>query len=133
MRPLAEPAAGWQARWRPGGKSLALPDGSRLVARASRAPGALRPPRRGEAVSLRLARAGERLRLPGRVGHSALKTLCQAAGIPPWLRQRLPVLLYDGRVAAIADRWVAAEFAGAPGERGWRLRWRNPPPGYPAS
>jgi tRNA(Ile)-lysidine synthase len=133
MRPLAEPAVGWQTRWRPGSKSLVLPDGSRLVARASRAPGALRPPRRGEAVSLRLARAGERLRLPGRVGHSALKTLCQAAGIPPWLRQRLPVLLYDGRVVAIADRWIAAEFAAAPGERGWRLHWRNPPPGYPAS
>ncbi|HXG28185.1 MAG TPA: tRNA lysidine(34) synthetase TilS [Nevskiales bacterium] len=133
MRPLAEPPAGWQVRWRPGDSAVALPDGSRLVARASRAPGALRPPRRGETVSLRLAHAGERLRLPGRAGHSALKTLCQAAGIPPWLRPRLPVLLYDGRIAAIADRWIAAEFAAAPGERGWRLHWRNPPPGYPAS
>jgi tRNA(Ile)-lysidine synthase len=133
MPPLAAPAAGWQARWRPGDKALQLPDGSRLEARTAQTPGALRSPRRHESVSLRLARAGERLRLPGRRGHSALKTLCQAAGIPPWLRPRLPVLLYDGRVAAIADRWVAAEFAAQSGERGWRLRWHNPPPGYPAA
>ncbi len=131
MRSLTEPVSDWQARWRPGRRTLALPDGSRLEARASRTSGALRPPNRREAVSLRLARAGERLRLPGRAGHSALKTLCQAAGIPPWLRLRLPVLLYDDRVAAIADRWIAADFVAAAGEAGWRLYWRNPPPGYP--
>jgi tRNA(Ile)-lysidine synthase len=47
------------------------------------------------ALRVRFRRGGERIRLPGR-GHShSLKKLLQERGVPPWLRERLP-LVYEG-------------------------------------
>lgn len=43
-------------------------------------------------------------------GRRRLKTLFQAAGVPPWERRRLPLLSVDGRLVAVADRWRAADF-----------------------
>ena len=50
--------------------------------------------RSGEPLSIRFRRGGERCRVNGR-GHKALKTLLQEAGVPPWERDRIP-LLYVG-------------------------------------
>jgi len=58
-------------------------------------------------VTVRFRRGGERIRLPGRAHSSALKTLMQAAGMPPWERERLP-LVYVGEVlVAAGTRWIA--------------------------
>ena len=53
---------------------------------------------------------GESIALPGRQGHHHLKNLFQEAGIPPWERAALPLIYLDGKLAAIADRWISAEF-----------------------
>jgi tRNA(Ile)-lysidine synthase len=68
---------------------------------------------------------GERLRLPGRPGSRALKKLLHAAGVPPWLRARLPLLEVNGELAAVADLWVDASQWAPPGAAAWRLRWRG--------
>lgn len=49
------------------------------------------------ALRVRFRRGGERIRLPGR-GHShSLKKLLQERGVPPWLRERLPLVYEDER------------------------------------
>ncbi|MDR1662023.1 MAG: tRNA lysidine(34) synthetase TilS [Azoarcus sp.] len=62
------------------------------------------------------------LRLAGRPARSFRK-LCQEAGIPVWLRGHLPVLEVDGRAVWVGGLGVAAGFACAPDEPGWRLEW----------
>ncbi|HNC79896.1 MAG TPA: tRNA lysidine(34) synthetase TilS, partial [Rhodocyclaceae bacterium] len=60
----------------------------------------------------------ERLSLHPAGPSRTLKNLFQEAGIPPWLRPRLPVLWVGDRVAWVAGVGVAGEFrcpADAPG------------------
>jgi len=79
-----------------------------------------------DAAQVLLTTRWEGLRMragPGRPRHSFRK-LCQEAGIPAWMRSRLPVLQVDDEVAWIAGIGVAAEFACGPGEAGLRPVWR---------
>jgi len=72
---------------------------------------------------LRLRRGGERLQPAGRQEHHALKKLYQEAGVPPWERERRPLLYLDGQLAQVVGRWTAAEFAARAGEEGVMLQW----------
>ena len=69
-----------------------------------------------EQLLVRFRRGGERLRLHAGGGHRDLRDLFQEAGVPPWQRSRIPIVL-DGnaRVLAIGDLWISdlgrAEFA----------------------
>lgn len=66
---------------------------------------------------------GLRLR-PGPARPSrTFKNLCQEAGIPVWMRNRLPVLEIDGAVAWIGGIGVDAAFACPPGEAGILPEW----------
>ncbi len=67
---------------------------------------------------------GERLRLPGRPNRP-LKKCLQEAGVPPWHRARLPLIWVDGALAAVADLWVAADFAVVPGAPGVAITWHD--------
>lgn len=75
------------------------------------------------ALSVRLRRGGESLLLPGHRHHHALKKLLQAEGVPPWVRERLPLLYVGDTLAAVADRWVCAPYAARPGEDGLAIVW----------
>ncbi|MFN3987950.1 MAG: tRNA lysidine(34) synthetase TilS [Rhodocyclaceae bacterium] len=59
--------------------------------------------------------------------HKRFKQLCQEAGVPPWLRDRLPVLRVGDEAAWIGGLGegfeVSADFACAPGEAGVVLAW----------
>lgn len=68
---------------------------------------------------------GERLRLPGRAGSRALKKLLHDAGLPPWLRVRMPLVEIGGALAAVGDLWVDERWAAAPASKGWRLSWEG--------
>ncbi len=72
---------------------------------------------------LRWRGGGERCQPLGR-GHSqALKQLLQERGVPPWVRERLP-LLYDGdAIAAVADLWVCEGFQASATEAAWSVCW----------
>ena len=74
-------------------------------------------------VWLSVRDAGTRLRLaPGRP-RQRFKNLAQQAGVPPWLRERLPVLSLDGEPVWIAGLGLAAEHAARPGEPGVWPAW----------
>jgi tRNA(Ile)-lysidine synthase len=70
-------------------------------------------------------RGGERVRLPERSGSRSLKKLLHAAGVPPWLRARMPLLEIDGTLAAVADLWIDEAWWTPRGTEGWRLSWKD--------
>lgn len=118
MTPLAPPPSDtvldWDTR-----HSLALPaDLGRL---AIEGPGS-RPAWR---LRVGFRRGGERIRLPGRGHHTELKSLMQELGVPPWRRDRIP-LVYDGdELAAVADWQPSAAFDDRLRAAGARIRWQT--------
>lgn len=56
----------------------------------------------GLPVQVRFRQGGEKVWLPQRGGHHDLKKLLQEAGIPPWLRHRIPLVYVGGELV-----WVA--------------------------
>jgi tRNA(Ile)-lysidine synthase len=69
-------------------------------------------------VTLGVRQGGERLRLHAGGPHRNLKNLLQEHAIPPWLRDRLPLLWCDGRLAWAAGIGLDADLCAAPGEAG---------------
>lgn len=77
----------------------------------------------GCCVEIRFRQGGEQLRPAGRAGHHALKKLFQEAGVPPWQRDRIPLLYADDQLLAVAGLWVAHEAAAQADEQGVELAW----------
>jgi tRNA(Ile)-lysidine synthase len=69
-------------------------------------------------VALGVRQGGERLRLHAGGPHRSLKNLLQEHAIPPWQRDRLPLLWCDGRLAWAAGIGLDADLCAAPGEAG---------------
>jgi len=54
----------------------------------------------------------------GRNAHHDLKHLFQEAGVPPWMRDRIPLIYRDEQLIAVAGYWIADEFACAEDDEG---------------
>jgi tRNA(Ile)-lysidine synthase len=80
----------------------------------------------GRQLTIRFRQGGEQLRPVGRDGHHSLKKLFQEADIPPWQRDRIPLLYADDQLLAVAGLWVAHEAAARDNEAGLILRWSIP-------
>ncbi len=105
----------WQCTWN-GRAPLALPFGG--VLRLEGVEGF------GIDVIVRGRRGGERIALPGRDHSHALKHVLQDLGVPPWVRERMPLLCdADDHVLAAADLAYSAEFDAWLRESGAWLRW----------
>ncbi len=107
----------WDVRER-----LALPGGV-LRAEAAVGAGLQQALCRPGTVAVRWRRGGERCRPAGHPHTRPLKHLLQEAGMPPWRRDRLPLVYLGDRLAAVAGLWVCEPCAAGPGEPGWVLRW----------
>lgn len=77
----------------------------------------------GRSLEVRFRRGGERCRPAGRHERHTLKNLWQERGIPPWQRERMPLLFVDGELAQVADLWCCEPFAAQPGEPGIVIEW----------
>jgi tRNA(Ile)-lysidine synthase len=64
-------------------------------------------------VQVRLRSGGERLRLDARRPRRTLKNLFQEAGVPPWQRDRLPMLYCGDALVWVAGLGVDADFVSA--------------------
>jgi tRNA(Ile)-lysidine synthase len=72
----------------------------------------------GASLTVRFRRGGERFQPAGRRYSQELKKLLQEAGIPPWERDRRPLLYVNEVLAAVAGLGVGVEFLAPAGEDG---------------
>jgi tRNA(Ile)-lysidine synthase len=93
MKPLPVIPEGWECRWS-GKEPLQLPDGRHLLLDGYAGV--------EQQWVIRYRRGGERFRpAPGRPSRE-LRTLLQESGIPPWQRDRLPLVFAGDELIAIA-------------------------------
>ncbi|HHM04893.1 MAG TPA: tRNA lysidine(34) synthetase TilS [Gammaproteobacteria bacterium] len=97
---------------------LILPDGTRLRARRGEGEGIRLACCPGGRVTVRYRRGGERCRPAGRGGTRPLKKLLQEQGVPPWARERLPLLYHGAALLAVAGVLVCEPAGAAPSEPG---------------
>lgn len=118
----ARAAAFRPVRWR-GEPSLALPGlGGELRFRRVRGRGiatAHRP------LQVRVRSGGERLKPDARRPRRTLKNLFQEAGVPPWQRDRLPLLFHGEQLVWAPELGVDAAFQAAAGAPGVLPEWRR--------
>jgi tRNA(Ile)-lysidine synthase len=80
---------------------------------------------RGRKLTVRLRRGGELLRLPGHKHRHSLKNLLHDIGMPPWWRERAPLVYADGELAAVANVAVGAGFMSKHKVSGLQLIWER--------
>jgi tRNA(Ile)-lysidine synthase len=78
---------------------------------------------RAQRVTVRLRRGGERLRLDSRRPRRTLKNLFQERGVPPWRRDRLPLVYCGESLVSVPGIGDACEFRAEPGEPGLIVTW----------
>ena len=117
------PAADWQLAWQ-GERRLALPAlGGRLLLTPARGAGLSVAKLSAAPVTLRLRRGGERLKPDCARPRKTLKNLLQEAAIPPWQRERLPLLYSGDTLVAAPGIGVDCAFQATPGEPVLRIDW----------
>jgi len=117
--PSAEPdrVVDWDGR-----RTLVLPQG-RLRATPAKGRG-LRAALLGENdMQVRFRRGGERCRPAGHSRSVTLKAWFQRCGVPPWERDRVPLIYIRGELAAVAGHWVFEGYQCAESEPGLLLQW----------
>lgn len=75
--------------------------------------------------SVRFRRGGEQLKPRSGGRTRTLKGLMQEAGIVPWMRARIPLLLQGERLVAAGDLWTDC---GAQVDEGYVVQWESRPP-----
>ena len=113
---LAAPRPGYARRWH-GEKKVRLPDlGGVLAMDRGRGAGVSAARLRGRPVTIRVRRGGERLQPDARRPRRSLKNLLQEARVPPWQRERLPLIFCGGELVWAAGVGVDCGFRAAAGE-----------------
>jgi tRNA(Ile)-lysidine synthase len=70
---------------------------------------------------------GERLQIHAGASRRTLRNLLREAALPPWQRERLPLLFVGSRLAAVPGIGVDVEFQAQAGRAGWLPQWRVQP------
>ncbi|AKA26355.1 tRNA lysidine(34) synthetase TilS [Pseudomonas chlororaphis] len=100
------------ADWTDGAVPLELPGNGQAQFRGRAPQGPLQ---------VRYRQGGEVMQLPGR-GHRDLKRLLNEAGLPAFVRGRLPLLYRGGQLLAVAN----LPGLDANAQEGWQLHWQPP-------
>jgi tRNA(Ile)-lysidine synthase len=67
----------------------------------------------------------EQGRLKDKKTAKSLKAWFQLQRIPPWQRQKWPLIWWDDRLVYIPGFYIDAGFSAEPNQQGWSLKW-NP-------
>ena len=114
-------------RWR-GEHRLELPElGGALVMAPCRGQGVSLTRLRGRPVTIRLRKGGERLQPDARRPRRTLKNLLQEARVPPWTRERLPLVFCGQDLIWAPAIGVDCRYRAAPRDRAIRPEWRPRP------
>ena len=106
-----------------GGSSLVLPAGLGSISVESADMGISKKIWEKGEITVCFRAGGERCRPIGRDGSKNLKNLFQEKGIPPWERERTPLVKIDGKLAAVGDIWICDGFSSCDSGRAIRLLW----------
>lgn len=107
--------------WQPLSGALELPDGAGVLSLAGDGM-RVRQPNAEEQVSIRFSAAG-RIHRVGRAGGRSMKKLWQELGVPPWLRDRTPLVFYNDQLIAALGRFVTLEGQAKEGDPDWHITW----------
>ena len=80
---------------------------------------------RNGTIVLRSRQGGERLQPDCRRPRRTLKNLFQEHGVPPWLRQRVPLIYCDQDLIAVPGIGNDCKWQAAPGEAGIVIAWNS--------
>lgn len=75
-----------------------------------------------QTITVRFRRGGERCRPVGRQHSHELRKLFQERGIPPWQRDRVPLIYIDEQLAAVVGLWVCHPLQAVEHETGFILQ-----------
>jgi tRNA(Ile)-lysidine synthase len=124
MKPLPPLPSGRVIAWDLG-RPARLPAGGVLEALPGEGAGLSRTRAFGRDATIRFRQGGERCRPAGRGHRHALKKLLQEAAVPPWLRDRIPLLYLDDELVAVPGVCVCEGYQAEEGEPALRLEWRR--------
>jgi tRNA(Ile)-lysidine synthase len=120
---LPEPARDFEAAWT-GAAVWKLPElGGALRFQSVRGTGISLAKLVPDRVRVRLRRGGERLRPDRSRPTRTLKNLLQECGVPPWQRERLPLLYCGSDLVFVPYLGVACEYQAAPDEQALLATW----------
>jgi len=74
-------------------------------------------------VIVRFRQGGERCHPSGRSGNHPLKKIFQELKVPPWLRDRIPLICVGDEIAAVAGLFYCHNFIAVEGQTGWEFNW----------
>ena len=123
-RAPADVSRDW-GQWHGEAKFL-LGDEGALIAVKARGRGVSATRLRQAPVTVRRRRGGERIRLHADRPTRTLKNLLQEAAIPPWQRERLPLVFCGEQLVWVPRVGVASAFQARAGEVAWRFAWWTP-------
>jgi tRNA(Ile)-lysidine synthase len=123
MTRLPPPPQGQVLEW-DGRNDLALPAGCGVLH-------AVKPATAELPLRVGFVRGGERLKTVGARFTRTLRNLFQEEAIPPWIRERMPLIQLEGELAAVADRWEIPALQRLRKQRRCRYQWRHELPGDP--
>ncbi len=115
----------WNTRW-DGRRELLLPAGLGVLrARAARGEGIAARHFAQQGATVRGRSGGERMRPADDRPRRTLKNLLQETAVPPWERERMPLLFIGDALAWVPGIGVAAEFRAASDEQGIVPEWKR--------
>lgn len=106
---------------------LWLPDASGTLTAAKEKNGGLSLTIDPDRLSIGFRQGGERCRLPGKNHSTALKKLFQQWQIPPWQRDKIPLLYHDDELAAVIGYCICTPFAASSHELSWKITFTTSP------
>lgn len=118
--PLDASVLNWDAREC---EQLLLPGNGALL--VNRVAGSGLCPELAPELEVRYRQGGEAIQLPGRPA-KPLKKLFQEQAIPPWHRERMPLIFRQGELVCVPGLGVAANCLTSGRQEGLHISWRQP-------
>ncbi|THD52017.1 tRNA lysidine(34) synthetase TilS [Enterobacteriaceae bacterium ML5] len=122
FQPLKELILSWDTA-----QTLTLPDGLGFLAVDPDVAGAgetfmCRQPRAGESVSVRFQAQGN-IEKVGRDRARQAKKLWSELGVPPWQRERIPLIYYNEQLIAAPGWFITRQAVASSHDAQWRIVW----------
>lgn len=76
-------------------------------------------------LSVGFRQGGETIQPVGRKEKHALKKLFQESGIPPWVRERTPLIFIEGELAVVGELYISQKFHAENGEDSYIFQWQS--------